>query len=259
MALAFPGHVVATGSTDSASVLAIQKQLNRLGCGPIPEDSAFVAATAAAVELFQARSVDSAGHTLSVDGKVGPATWGALFGHDTVTPVTVAASALAQKVIAIAKAEVGTMEDPLGSNRGPRVDQYLTAAGLDPASGSFPWCAAFVYWCFDQAATSLGVANPATKTAGVHHLWDAAGDRGIPRVLAAEAADTPSKVQPGMVFVLSESSNTGHVGLVESVNGVLLTTIEGNTNDNGSREGIGVFERKVRHISQINLGFVNYA
>jgi hypothetical protein len=37
-----------------------------------------------------------------------------------------------------------------------------------------------------------------------------------------------------------------------------LVTIEGNTNDNGSREGIGVFRREQRKISSINKGFVDF-
>ena len=61
-----------------------------------------------------------------------------------------------------------------------------------------------------------------------------------------------------MVFVLATGGGKGHVGIVKEVNGVVLTTIEGNTNDGGSREGIGVFERKGRRIADINLGFVNY-
>jgi len=37
-----------------------------------------------------------------------------------------------------------------------------------------------------------------------------------------------------------------------------LVTIEGNTNDGGSREGVGVFRRSGRRIRDINLGFIDY-
>jgi len=40
--------------------------------------------------------------------------------------------------------------------------------------------------------------------------------------------------------------------------GGLLTTIEGNTNNSGSREGIGVFRRKARTINSINEGYLEY-
>jgi hypothetical protein len=62
-----------------------------------------------------------------------------------------------------------------------------------------------------------------------------------------------------MVFVLSTGGGHGHGGFIESVQGVVLTTIEGNTNDGGSREGVGVFRRNGRRINGINQGFVDYS
>ena len=46
--------------------------------------------------------------------------------------------------------------------------------------------------------------------------------------------------------------------VLEVANGRLVT-VEGNTNDNGSREGIGVFRRDSRKISTINKGFIDYS
>jgi hypothetical protein len=253
----FPGRVVGVGSSDSASILAIQKRLNQLGCGPVPESGVFEASTFAAVEIFQARSVDIHGLPLSVDGKVGPMTWAALFGGAPATIVR-AATPLQVEVLRVAAEEIGVLENPLGSNSGPRVDQYLASVGLNARDGSFPWCAAFIYFCFRDGAGNLGVTNPASKTAGAVDVWNLAGARGIDRVSMAEASDTPALVQPGMVFVLSTGGGHGHVGLVEKIDGVVLTTIEGNTNESGGREGIGVFRHHGRRISQINLGFVDY-
>jgi hypothetical protein len=45
---------------------------------------------------------------------------------------------------------------------------------------------------------------------------------------------------------------------METSNGRLLT-VEGNTNDGGSRNGIGVFQRDARKINQINKGFIDYS
>jgi hypothetical protein len=162
-------------------------------------------------------------------------------------------------VLAVAGGEVGVMEDPPGSNRGPKVNQYLASVGLDAMDGSFPWCAAFVYWCFAQASTALAVSNPAVRTAGALDVWNLAGPKGFRRVTCAEASDRPSLVNPGTIFVISTGGGHGHVGLVESLAGVVLTTIEGNTNDGGSREGVGVFRRSGRRISGINQGFVDYS
>ena len=62
-----------------------------------------------------------------------------------------------------------------------------------------------------------------------------------------------------MVFYIDTGSGTGHAGLVADITPSGLVTIEGNTNDNGSREGIGVFIRAGRRISSVNLGFVGMA
>lgn len=76
---------------------------------------------------------------------------------------------------------------------------------------------------------------------------------------AAEARDDVRLVRPGQVFVLSTGGGLGHVGLVESVSAGILTTIEGNTNDGGSRNGVGVFRRSGtngRKVVEINRGFI---
>jgi hypothetical protein len=254
--LTFPGHLLTAGSADAASVRALQQRLTELGCGPLEEDGVLGAATVEAIELFQVRTMDAHGQPLAVDGRVGPMTWAALFGGAAVAPAVDPSTALAAAVLSVAGKEVGVMEDPIGSNSGPRVNQYLASVG-DP--GGLAWCAAFVYWSFQQAAEALKVANPATRTAGALDVWDKAGMRGIRRVAASDAADQHSLVQPGMVFVIATGGGHGHVGLVERVDGVVLTTIEGNTNNNGSQEGIGVFRRNARRIGNINRGFVEYA
>src|SRR5207245_6507671 len=152
--MTFPGTVLTPGSKGSA-VLAVQQRLNKLGCGPVLEDGTFGAETQDAVELFQTRFQDTSGAPLKIDGTVGPMTWAALFGAATTPTNATAPSQLLAAVLQFAYGEVGMMEDPLESNRGPRIYQYLRAVGLDPAAGSFPRCAAFVYFCFQQAANTL--------------------------------------------------------------------------------------------------------
>jgi len=233
----------------------MQKRLTDLGCGPVEPDGVFGPDTMEAVELFQVRTVDGHSQPLTVDGMVGPMTWAALFGESSVPAVAEPPTPLAAAVLGVAGKEVGVMEVPLGSNSGPRVNQYLEAVGENPG---LAWCAAFVYWCFENAAAAVKVKNPAIRTAGALDLWDEAGKHGIRRVAAAEASDRHGLVQPGMVFVIATSGGHGHVGLVEKIEGVVLTTIEGNTNNGGSREGIGVFRRTARRIGNINRGFVQY-
>lgn len=256
---AYPGRVVERGDPDPGTVRLIQHRLNQVGCGPLVEDGDFGLKTWRAVKLFQARFTDLAGQPLVVDGKIGPATWGTLFGAPAVAVESPEPGPLLSEVLAVAASQVGVMEEPPGSNRGSQVDAYLRAAGLDPGGGSYAWCCAFVYWCFGEACRRLGRPNPAVRTAGVLNHWRGAGERGIPRLPKAEALADPSRIRPGSLFVYSTGGGYGHIGIVEAVQGARLVTVEGNTNDGGSREGIGVFRRDSRKISAINLGYIDYS
>jgi len=191
---------------------------------------------------------------------VGSLTWGALFGASTVPSHATAPSALTKAAIDFAFTQVGVMEDPLGSNRGPEVDQYLRAVGLNPAQGSFAWCVAFTHFCYEKAAESLGLQNPHIKTAGVLDHWNQAGKKPkVARVTNARAVADPGLVMPGSLFIIDLGQGLGHSGMVVGVADGRLTTVEGNTNDNGSRNGIGVFRREARKIAMINKGFIDYS
>ncbi len=258
----YPGGFIRLDSPNTTAVAAIQTRLKDLGIDPGGIDGAFGLNTAAAVRLFQARSVDANDDPLDVDGIVGPDTWEALFGSGTVTTSRELGglqTKLTAKVLEIAAGEVGVLEVPLGSNRGPKVDQYLTA--VSPSLLGQPWCTAFLYWVFGKASTALGIANPFPQTAGVHNAWRLSGKSrpAADIVTVEEAARDPSLIRPGAVFFIDTGHGRGHVGLVvANLNGKLVT-IEGNTNDGGSREGIGVFRRTTRQIGKINLGFAHYS
>jgi len=256
---AFPGKVLQAGSTDAASVKRVEQRLNALGCGPVPENGVFDAdQTKRAVNLFQSRFMDVTGQPLEIDGKVGSLTWGAMFGASTVPSNAVASNALAAEAVAFAITQIGVMEQPLGSNRGPEVDEYVRAAGLSP-SGGFAWCVAFTHFCYLSAAKKLGVPNPHIRTAGVLDHWNKAGKSALAtRITTARAVADPGLVQPGQLFIIDLGSGLGHSGMVVEVSDGRLVTIEGNTNDNGSRNGIGVFRRAARKIGQINKGFIGY-
>lgn len=255
----YPGHLIKMNSR-GPDVIALQTRLRDLGISPGGIDGDFGDATKTAVQVFQARTVDPAGNPLEVDGIVGQNTWAALFGV-AVPPSPAArpaAGSLLDEVLQVAAGEVGVREVPLGSNRGPRVDQYLNAVG--PGLLGQPWCMAFVYFCFEEAAAARGVANPAPRTAGVKRSWQLAPEVPGARIVSADdAADDPSLVVPGMVFYIDTGGATGHAGFVADVVGATLVTVEGNTNDGGGREGIGVFHRTRRKIRDISLGFVAFA
>ncbi|SLM47433.1 Peptidoglycan-binding domain 1 protein [Nitrospira japonica] len=256
---AYPGHIIKVGIKDNASVRAVQQRLNEVGCGPLLVSGDFNSSTRSAVRLFQARTVDGQGQALKVDSVVGPLTWTALFGQQALPAITdQPISLLLKACLNIAASQVGVMEDPAGSNRGPQVDEYIRSVRLDPSAGSYPWCAAFVYWSFERAAARVGIANPVVCTAGVLDHWKKAAKAGARLILPEELLDDLSLLKPGLIFTMSTGGGNGHMGLVEGFRDDRLITIEGNTNLSGGREGIGVFRRTGRKVSEITKGFISY-
>lgn len=146
------------------------------------------------------------------------------------------------------------------SNRGKRVDEYQRRTGLPLQDGKegFAWCACFLYFCFDEAAKKLSRKNPLIKTAGCQDHWNRSKTAGIAQITSTRATSNPELIKPGMIFIMAFGGGTGHTGIVESVNGGFISTIEGNSNNAGSRDGFGVF-RLTRKINTINRGFIDYS
>lgn len=134
------------------------------------------------------------------------------------------------RLLSIARSQLGIAEDPKGSNRGYHVEKYLSSVGLP---GGNPWCMAFVYWCVQQACNESKIKNPLIKTGGVLDQWT--------RIDAKLKTKNPV---PGDVFIMRFGHGTGHTGIVEKVDGEYIQTLEGNTNDDGSREGYEVARRR---------------
>lgn len=246
----YPGRVIRKGDKDQSIVKAIQKKLNEKGVGKLAVDGDFGNKTRAALKLFQTQNTDQNGNLLLVDGLIGPITWAVLFGEDKIVFNDTVKSKLSKKAVQIALSQLGVREKG-GANCGPEVEKYLKSVGLGKG---YAWCMAYVYWCFLEASKSLNLENPVVRTAGVLHGWNKAKCKKIP---AKESKNNPSLVQPGDIFIIDFGRGFGHTGIVVEVNGGFIKTIEGNTNNNRSREGIGVFELN-RKIKDINKGFLRY-
>lgn len=122
-------------------------------------------------------------------------------------------------------------------NRGRFVDSIIEYAGGHPPES---WCASFVYYC---GRIALGSAWPLPKTRSCDVLLEFARAN---RLLV-----TSPVPQRGDVFlVLNSDTDAHHTGFVESLRPDLgpqaFGTLEGNTNTDGSSNGIGVF-RNVRN------------
>jgi len=150
---------------------------------------------------------------------------------------------IAAKTLEIAQSNVGVQEHPKGSNSGPEVNEFLRSVGLGPG---FAWCMAFVYFCTNKACQELNLPVPLVQTGGVMDQWNLTHCRKLP--------NRASGVKPGDIFIMEFAHGTGHTGFVESISDGMIHTIEGNTNEDGSREGYEVARRE-RAISSIH-GFI---
>lgn len=145
------------------------------------------------------------------------------------------------KALEIAITQLGVKEKG-EDNHGPEVEKYLASIGLGAGNS---WCMAFVYWCYSEAGKAMAVANPMYKHGGVLKQWEQRGSKF-------------GHVHPliGDIFIMDFGKGLGHTGLVEKVDQDKIYTIEGNSNDEGSREGYEVC-RRYRNRSKIK-GYLRF-
>ena len=128
------------------------------------------------------------------------------------------------------QSQVGIREQG-GANRGEQVEQYLASVGFGPG---FAWCAAFVSWCYQE----VGVSHP--KSAWVPSY-------ALKKNLIYQRGEFIEQLpQAGDVFMIwyERLKRPAHIGFVDSWQRRWVITVEGNTNDDGSREGDGVYRKR---------------
>lgn len=133
--------------------------------------------------------------------------------------------------------EIGVIEKG-GNNRGERIGQYLASTNL---SQGHAWCAAFVKWAFQQN----GIQTPGANA------WSPSWFPTQKVIFKQRKGKNPQKSD---VFGLyyTHLGRVGHVGFVDEFHGDYIITVEGNTNDGGSRDGDGV-HRKRRLMRTIHI------
>ena len=135
-----------------------------------------------------------------------------------------------EKTLRVARGTIGWREEP--GNSGPLVDKILASVGLE-GSGA-PWCAAWVVYIGDE--TFGKEKNPYPRSAWSPDFVKAPDwNRG--------RGKTPAPTDAFGVY-FSSLGRVAHTGLVEKVEGKMAVTIEGNTNDDGSRDGNGVYRKR---------------
>lgn len=151
------------------------------------------------------------------DGEIGPIT----------------RKAFADKLIAIARKEIGTTE--LGdSNTGKRIREYQAATDLEGTG--WPYCAAFI--CFIIKETGCFNESERPRTAAAFGFESFAREHGW------NVSKPPQNVKRGDLVIFTYS----HIGLAigDSDRNGNFDTIEANTSPGASgsqRDGGGVFQR----------------
>lgn len=229
-------------------------------------DGDYGPATEAAVRLFQR------GKNITVDGIVGPGTWEALTAsmraalrpiategrsvviktasgeHRVELPVAcyealrdkLPGDALRETTDPVSAYAAGHLaqhpREAGGQNRGPWVRLYC-------AGQHAPWCAGFASFVLRQAyngkppitgSLSCDVLSKQATTAGLFVSGNA----------ALAMAKHGNFIPAGSVFLIrSKPVDWTHTGIVTRATASIIYTIEGNTNDEGSREGYEVAAR----------------
>lgn len=144
--------------------------------------------------------------------------------------------ATAERVLEIAREELGTKESPANSNRVKYNTWYY---GREVTGKAYPWCMAFVQWVFHQAGVPLPL-----KTASCGALMNAAKKSG---------QWVTKDYRPGdvVIYDFPGGAATDHTGIIEKVTLTGVVAIEGNTSEAGSQSNGGMVCRKTRPYSQI--------
>ena len=207
----------------------------------ITVDGDFGEQTDKMIRLFQELN------NLTVDGEVGPKTF-----HSLVKPMIQAFSRidtvgdLRNLIVAYAEQHLKSVPRELyNANRGPWVRAYM-----DGHEGKqWAWCMGFVQTILDQAFFTLDQSY--TLIMPQTYSCDVAGEYGTNHnslqaysVIRAHL----DLIKPGDVFLINKVPHDWiHTGIITGLDDKMIHTIEGNTNDEGSREGFEVC-RRVRNL-----------
>lgn len=137
----------------------------------------------------------------------------------------------AEKILEIARSQLGIKENPPNSNRVKFNTAYY---GQEVSGSAYPWCCAFVWWVFREAGASR-LFYGGKKTASCSTLL------GFHKAQAVRENYLPGDI---IFFNFDGKRNTQHVGICEGWDGRYITTIDGNTAPTNEANGGAVMRRR---------------
>jgi hypothetical protein len=215
----------------------VQEWLNLHKLG-LAVDGDFGRITELSVSKFQERS------GLPSTGVVNAKTWEALVAplSRALIPIDGAATRRGFPELVLAYAKQHLKEHPLeigGQNCGPWVRLYMNGNQGTP----WAWCAGFVTFVLKQAAQALQMTSVIPGSFSCDILATQAKSAGL-FVKGSSIADgtVPHDTLPvaGIFLIRRTSTDWTHTGFVTAFGKDSFSTIEGNTNDDGNREGYEV-------------------
>jgi hypothetical protein len=132
-------------------------------------------------------------------------------------------------LVQLATSQVGVRHD--GPNTGPMIEAYQRSAGNGPGAS---WCCDFIVWLLTAI---VGNAIPLRRSGSCHDVLAEA---------QAEGRSITNPVRGAIGYLIDPTTGLAHHTFLctSSVDSnEVVKTIEGNTNDDGSTNGIGVFAR----------------
>ncbi len=127
-------------------------------------------------------------------------------------------------------------------NQGPEIALFWNDTSYPAGDENRePWCAAFVCFCLAEAVRQgwRPRVKALPREAAVRYFLDWCRGR-----YGVEVWENDGKRPPQAGDIAVFLPRLSHIGFVESISGRTLTTIEGNTDAGGGREGDGVHRRQ---------------
>ena len=133
-----------------------------------------------------------------------------------------AVPALEQAIVRRARCDIGIVEMPPGTNRSPRIDEYVAAVGSPVGSR---WCAAAVAAWWRESGAQVPPLD-----AGSCNAWMRWSER---------SGTWTNNPQAGSAVIYGKSGIAVHIGVVVRTEPELLS-VEGNTSITGNPEVNGI-------------------